>query len=90
VAAVEPSLRLAEIERAQKKPTDNLDAYDLHLRALPAINAYTQDGFVQAAAQGDRARPGLRGCARSPRGMSSPDDDERMGHGQAGEHRRGL
>ena len=29
VAAIEPNLRLAEIERAQKKPTDNLDAYDL-------------------------------------------------------------
>ena len=48
VAAVEPNLRLAEIERAQRKPTDNLDAYDLHLRALPSINAYTRDGFAEA------------------------------------------
>jgi len=46
--AVEPRLRLAEIERAQRKPTDNLDAYDLYLRALPSINAYTRDGFVDA------------------------------------------
>ncbi|WP_157934424.1 adenylate/guanylate cyclase domain-containing protein [Microvirga ossetica] len=46
--AVEPSLRLAEIERAQRKPTDNLDAYDLYLRALPAINIYTRAGFEEA------------------------------------------
>jgi adenylate cyclase len=37
VVAVEPSLRPAEIERAQRKPTENLDAYDLHLRALIAV-----------------------------------------------------
>jgi len=48
VAAVEPSLRLAEIERAQRKPTENLDAYDLYLRALPAIDVYTRAGFEQA------------------------------------------
>jgi adenylate cyclase len=33
--AIEPSLRLAEIERARSKPTANLQAYDLCLRALP-------------------------------------------------------
>lgn len=48
VIAVEPSLRLAEIERARRKPTESLDAYDLYLRALPAINAYTRGGFEEA------------------------------------------
>ena len=48
VVAVEPNLRLAEIERAQRKPTNNLDAYDLYLRALPCINAYTREGFAGA------------------------------------------
>ena len=48
VVAVEPRLRMAEIERAQRKPTDNLDAYDLYLRSLPAINAYTREGFMEA------------------------------------------
>jgi TolB-like protein/class 3 adenylate cyclase len=31
---IEPTLRKAEIERASRKPTANLDAYDLYLRAL--------------------------------------------------------
>jgi TolB-like protein/Flp pilus assembly protein TadD len=35
VAAIEPNLVLAEVERARSKPTENLQAYDLCLRALP-------------------------------------------------------
>jgi adenylate cyclase len=31
---IEPTLRQAEIQRAGRKPTGNLDAYDLYLRAL--------------------------------------------------------
>jgi hypothetical protein len=36
---IEPTLRQAEIERARRKRPENLDAYDLYLRALPF--AYT-------------------------------------------------
>jgi TolB-like protein len=35
VGAIEPSLRDAEIERVRRKRPDNLDAYDLVLRAFP-------------------------------------------------------
>ena len=35
VGAIEPSLRRAEIARAKRKRPENLDAYDLYLRALP-------------------------------------------------------
>jgi len=35
IGAVEPTLRKTEIERARRKRPDNLDAYDLFLRALP-------------------------------------------------------
>jgi adenylate cyclase len=35
IGAVEPTLRKAEVERALRKRPDNLDAYDLFLRALP-------------------------------------------------------
>ena len=40
-AAMEPKLRLAEIERARSKPSENLQPYDLCLRALPDLNAVT-------------------------------------------------
>ena len=36
-AAIEPSLRAAEIERTARKPTASHDAHDLYLRALPLI-----------------------------------------------------
>ena len=32
---ISPALRFDEIDRARKKPTENLTAYDLYLRALP-------------------------------------------------------
>ncbi len=44
VAAIEPSVRKAEIERAKRKRPDNLDAYDLYLRALEQSYIYTQAG----------------------------------------------
>jgi adenylate cyclase len=48
IMAAEPSLRAAEIERARAKSTDNLDAYDLYLRALPLLYAQTQQGMIEA------------------------------------------
>jgi TolB-like protein/class 3 adenylate cyclase/Tfp pilus assembly protein PilF len=35
VGVIEPNVRRAEIERARRKPPDNLGAYDLYLQALP-------------------------------------------------------
>ena len=43
VGAIEPTLRKAEIERARRKPVENLDAYDLYLRALPHVYAVRPD-----------------------------------------------
>jgi adenylate cyclase len=37
VGAIEPSLRLAEVERAKRKRPDSLHAYDLVSRALPDV-----------------------------------------------------
>jgi TolB-like protein len=37
IGALEPSLRDAEIERVKRKRPDNLDAYDLVLRAIPQV-----------------------------------------------------
>lgn len=41
VGALEPTIRRVEIERARSKRPDNLDAYDLFLRALPHTYANT-------------------------------------------------
>ncbi len=48
VAAIEPSLRQAEIERVKRKRPDSLDAYDLVLRALPLIYTAMPEGGAKA------------------------------------------
>jgi len=37
IGAIEPSLRLAEVERVKRKRSDSLDAYDLVLQAQPDV-----------------------------------------------------
>jgi TolB-like protein/class 3 adenylate cyclase/Flp pilus assembly protein TadD len=46
--AIEPKLRQSEIERASRKPTANLTAYDLYLRALAQSYRFTDEGFAEA------------------------------------------
>jgi adenylate cyclase len=55
VGAIEPKLRQSEIERATRKPTESLDAYDLYLRALAAVHPHTSEGFENAVRQVERA-----------------------------------
>ena len=56
---IEPTLRQAEIDRARRKRPDNLDAYDLYLRALPfAYTSMPEDadkalGYVEQAIELD-------------------------------------
>ena len=38
VATIQPKMMRAEIARAQAKPTDNLSAYDLYLRAIAGLS----------------------------------------------------
>ena len=44
VGIVEPSVRKSEIERSLRKRPENLDAYDLVLRALPHMQARMPEG----------------------------------------------
>ncbi len=59
VGIVEPSLQRSEIERSRRKPPENLDAYDLYLRALPHMasvmpaDAKIAAGFLDRALQLD-------------------------------------
>ncbi len=64
VGAIEPSVRLAEIERARRKRPDNLDAYDLYLRALPHVWAFT-------AAEAEKAIELLEAALRIDPGYAS-------------------
>lgn len=48
VGAIEPSVRKAEIERAKRKRPDDLNAYDLYLRALSHMHEITAEGRIAA------------------------------------------
>jgi TolB-like protein/class 3 adenylate cyclase/Tfp pilus assembly protein PilF len=55
VAAIEPSLRQAEIERVKRKRPDSLDAYDLVLRAIPHVYPAMPDDAMKALPLLERA-----------------------------------
>jgi Flp pilus assembly protein TadD, contains TPR repeats len=48
VGAITPRLEEAEIERAKRKPTEDLDAYDHYLRGLAMIDRVTNEGISKA------------------------------------------
>jgi TolB-like protein len=48
IAAIEPTLQAAEIERARQKPASSLDAYDLLLRAQQFEFEYTEKSLNDA------------------------------------------
>jgi len=48
VGAIAPKLEQAEIDRAKRKPTENLDAYDYFLRGLAAFHQWTSGANVEA------------------------------------------
>jgi len=45
---IEPTLRAAEIRRSSERPTQDLTAYDLYLRALPDWVSFDKDRIVRA------------------------------------------
>ena len=63
VGAIAPKLEQAEIERAKRKPTESLDAYDYFLRGMAAFHQWTREAQQRGAAvvlQGHRTRPQFR------------------------------
>ncbi len=48
IGAIAPKLEQAEIERAKKKPTESLDAYDLYLRGLAGVYRWSREGVGEA------------------------------------------
>ncbi|GAB4233114.1 MAG: BTAD domain-containing putative transcriptional regulator [Kiloniellaceae bacterium] len=53
--AINPSIRASEIERARQTPPENLQAYDVTLRALPHFWAHRKEDNEQALALFDQA-----------------------------------
>jgi adenylate cyclase len=47
IGAIQPALRIAEIQRAQRKRPESLDAYDLHMQALPHVAALERAANVK-------------------------------------------
>ena len=65
IGAVEPNLRKVEIERARRKRPENIDAYDLFLRALPfAATAMPAECRQSAVSAGEGDPPRARLCDR--------------------------
>lgn len=48
VGAISPELERAEMARAERKPTENLNAYDYFLRGMARYHAGGREGLVQA------------------------------------------
>ena len=48
---IEPTLQTAEIRRSSGRPTEDLTAYDLYLRALPAALSGEKKGFPGSSVQ---------------------------------------
>jgi adenylate cyclase len=55
VGAIEPRLQQAEIERAGRKPTESLDAYDYFLRGMARLHLHTRDSLLEARGLYQRA-----------------------------------
>jgi tetratricopeptide (TPR) repeat protein len=48
VSAIAPKLEQAEIERAKRKPTESMDAYDYFLRGMASYHRWTKTGNEEA------------------------------------------
>ena len=55
VGAIAPRVEQAEIERAKRKPTENLDAYDYYLRGMANVYLWTREGNEEAISTFKRA-----------------------------------
>ena len=80
VGAISPRLEQAEIDRARRKPTENLDAYDYFLRGLGAFNQWTIQANSEALVLFQHAVK-LDPSFASAYGMAALCYDQRKGNG---------
>jgi TolB-like protein/class 3 adenylate cyclase len=55
MGAIAPKLEDAEIERAKRKPTESLDAYNSYLRGLSAVRQFSSEAIEEALSHFHRA-----------------------------------
>jgi TolB-like protein/class 3 adenylate cyclase len=48
VGAIAPKLEQAEMDRAKRKPTESLDAYDYYLRGMASVHLWTEEATSEA------------------------------------------
>ena len=48
IGAISPSLERAEIERAKRKPTESLQAYDYYFRGLAGVYRFSREANIEA------------------------------------------
>jgi tetratricopeptide (TPR) repeat protein len=80
VGAIAPKLEQAEIERAKRKSTDSLDAYDCYLRGIAAFHLFTKaghEGALRYFRQAAEIDPGFA----SALGMTARCYVQRKGYG---------
>ena len=65
IAAITPTIRSVEIERARRKRPDSLEAYDYVMRALPQVWALTREASEEALRLARRAMELDPGYARA-------------------------
>jgi TolB-like protein/class 3 adenylate cyclase/Tfp pilus assembly protein PilF len=80
VGAIAPKLEEAEIERARRKPTDSLDAYDHFLRGLGAFHQWTEEANNEALLLFQQATK-LDPTFAAAYGMAALCYDQRKGNG---------
>jgi TolB-like protein/tetratricopeptide (TPR) repeat protein len=80
VGAIAPKLEQAEIERAKRKPTVSLDAYDHYLRGLAGVHQWSREGNSEALSHFKRAIE-LDPNFASAYGMAARCYSQRIGFG---------
>jgi len=89
IGAIEPKLRQSEIERASRKPTESLNAYDLYLRALSTDNEMVRDivlAVMASLAKIERPEDQRQDAGRDGAG-ATPRVEERQGHWPSADQR---
>ena len=89
VGAIAPKLEQAEIERAKRKPTESLDAYDYFLRGMAAFYQFSKPGNAEALALFLRAIE-LDPQFASAYGMAARCYLQRKGFGWVGDREREI